>query len=223
MKHTGLLYSETMVRALMTGRKRETRRVIKCQPGYIGLTHSIPTFAWKGEAYWLEKLETALVAACPYGTIGDLLFCKESVMPESRAAGRVLYRAEYDQAEQLLKSRVLGPWKPPMLMKTVEARFWYRLTKIAVERVQAITEEGAHREGVRGRSIYRDLWNSLNATPKAVKGRVNGETVVTHRICFPWGIEGSLQSPSVTHGPLPIHHYPNPWVYVLGFEPTERP
>lgn len=123
MKERPILFSAPMVRAILEGRKTQTRQVIKPQPTVINKGHD--RFRWK------NKIDTPLVIACdvmaawsPYGLPCDRLWVRETwadvhpLLAEGRysqpgRAGipgpppvgyRVIYRADGDTVPPLYHS-----------------------------------------------------------------------------------------------------------------------
>jgi hypothetical protein len=90
MREVPILFSSEMVRAIIAGRKTQTRRSCKDNSdtlvGYEYVTNS-PTYPemWKGKKSerftgWVAKFNNIPIAMprnCPYGVIGDILFVRE--------------------------------------------------------------------------------------------------------------------------------------------------
>lgn len=72
MKERPILFSSPMVRAILEGRKTQTRRVVKPQPT---LDHGL---VFEGIALGKFGAVSDSVIACPYGTIGDRLWVRET-------------------------------------------------------------------------------------------------------------------------------------------------
>ena len=165
-KSRGILFDPEMARAILDGRKTQTRRVIKPQPEYEGLKTYGDSWAWrKSKDVWFSGVTTAqMVGAkglplhCPYGPVGQLLYVKEEFFQAFRPEGAsngVVYRADY------LKPTMLDPavynasyWQRAPFMPRVVARNWLRVTAIRAERVQDISDEDCWAEG-----INEDEWN----------------------------------------------------------------
>ncbi len=88
MKERPILFSGPMVRAILEGRKTQTRRVVKEQPG--------PNVSgwWdnkQGSAFWMFTLpnhERILDQQCPYGVPGDRLWVRHAaaLFPQSTSS-----------------------------------------------------------------------------------------------------------------------------------------
>lgn len=140
MKERPILMSAPMVRAILEGRKTQTRRIVK--PQYEvngGIWTSIKTRGWMYQSR-IENCES-LLKVCPYGKIGDILWVKETWMPLT--VGYV-YRADGIINENFPGTK----WHPSIFMPRVASRIKLEITNIRVERVQDISEEDAIAEGI---------------------------------------------------------------------------
>ena len=177
VKERPILFSGPMVRAILDGRKTQTRRVIKPQPEHKQV-HD-----WKGERlydgehrlWWWEdqcwdldvEMLPDLIAYCPYGEIGDRPWVRETWFnPDYQNDGRIseptYYRATDDPDEWL--------WRPSIHMPRWASRIDLEITDVRVERVQEITDYDCCMEGVPVRSVdgaelkddFSRLWDSIN-------------------------------------------------------------
>lgn len=143
-------FSTLMVRGILSGRKTQTRRILKEQLP-IGVK-------WWEVCY--GELNCRIVdirnvythCKCPYGKLGDLLWVREAfeLVPvetasiyenESRVEHRVKYKAD--------GKACFNQWKSGRFLKKSHSRLWLKITNIKVERLQSISEEDARREGVK--------------------------------------------------------------------------
>lgn len=170
MKERPILFSGPMVRAILDGRKTQTRRVVKPQP-------------FSNEEYrfnFPKPLRGGLLACnylsshlCPCGQPGDWLWVRETWCHEFE--GGYLYRA--DDLSGLAPEFVDGDgnptgrsgWKPSIHMPRAASRITLEITGVRVERLQEISEDDAIAEGVVGHeeiqpasAYYRELWESIN-------------------------------------------------------------
>src|SRR5687768_9447640 len=87
-----ILFSAPMIRAILSGTKTMTRRVVKPQPG----AWATPPVEVDHEGYWCSNgMRSDL--RCPYGKVSDLLLVRESWRTWERPADLVdgvLYRAD---------------------------------------------------------------------------------------------------------------------------------
>ena len=83
MKERPILFSAPMVRAIIEGRKTQTRRVIKPQPDcHAGMECMRLRFKKRDGTVFLdeaiESLHKVYLNSCPYGQLGDRLYVKEA-------------------------------------------------------------------------------------------------------------------------------------------------
>lgn len=159
MKARPILMSAPMIRALLDGRKTQTRRVVKPQPLFSSCQQSFST----GLAAIADAAFKKFVPdGCPYGQPGDLLWVRESLYRlgrwqqhedetgerESRwrAAEGICYHA--DQTE--LPERNGFSWRsfPSIHMPRRASRLTLELTEVRVERLQDISDADAIAEGI---------------------------------------------------------------------------
>ena len=170
-----ILFSGEMVRAILDGRKTQTRRVIKPQPS-AGVRRSVFVLSGLEDGHGREL-------RCPYGRPGDTLWVRETwashkymddTKPSEFTAGAqmlpVWYRADGVQSDER------GKWRPSIFMPRWASRITLRVVDVRVEQVQDISEEDAVAEGVTKnlpdgwicaeshRMIFKRLWNSINGT-----------------------------------------------------------
>jgi hypothetical protein len=158
-----------MVRAILEGRKTQTRRVIKpqqfvdCSPGFV-TQHYADHDKWvareiEGDWYaYLTKYNYRLgEIRCPYGVPGDRLYVREATMPIGRhpdpgvvaLADGVFYKADYFDHEWAEMAKAAGErWQPSIHMKRKHSRITLEVKRVWVERVQEISRDDAIAEGV---------------------------------------------------------------------------
>lgn len=161
-----IIFSGDSVRAIIDGRKTQTRRVMKPQP-YVSDSNP-PTFrdAERGDLFVCPDLlptteRRGFVIAecegpgqwhcmgqrqfadkhCPYGVPGDRLWVKEATITDS-CGGLIGYRADgCDKTEHWERRR------SSLMMPRAWARLTLEVVSVRVERVQAISEADAIAEG----------------------------------------------------------------------------
>lgn len=185
-----LLFSGPMVRAILDGRKTETRRPLKVQPREILPPRLRPGRSPSDIRVWFaltERGRTPLenrgkAFRCSYGEIGDRLWVRETWGLVNHGGYAVdpstlCYRADGEQRlvkpDELLaynegRDRPVLPregWRPSIHMPRWVSRLTIELTAVRVERLQKITLAGARAEGVsEAVSVgkFRQLWDGLN-------------------------------------------------------------
>jgi hypothetical protein len=148
-----IIFSGESVRAILDGRKTQTRRVIKPQPPddcgavYVGVY--APTVidrdgneqpgpevfgAYSGDGSWALR--------CPYGTVGDRLWVRETwcQVDDMNGDAQVHYAADRED--------IPPPWRSPIHMPRWASRILLEITDLRVQRVQDISEADAFYEGV---------------------------------------------------------------------------
>jgi hypothetical protein len=152
MKERPILFSGPMVRAILVGRKTQTRRAIKTQPFYCDFMPN-PVFpkndqerAEQSGLIWPNAKEEIL-ARCPYGKVGDRLWIRETFAWSGYAADHqeVLWRADGDHSED---ERGGARWRPSIHMPRWASRITLEITSVRVERLNEISEADAKAEGI---------------------------------------------------------------------------
>lgn len=124
-----IIFNAEMVRAILDGRKTQTRRVVT----QCGTYH--PSHDYLGE--WIGQH----MYYCPYGRRGTLLWVRETFLKYDNET--YLYRADDD-----LKPASDWRWKPSIHMPKAACRLWLEVADIRVERVQEIHRRDAQKEGI---------------------------------------------------------------------------
>lgn len=158
MKERPILFSDAMVRAILDGRKTQTRRVFFIR-GADGKKHAITSQNEEiveigGTFHYLSTAAMSGPYPCPYGQPGDRLWVREAFMHlDNRDGGRhIKYRAGGpdfvfrvgfgdDDWRGDLK------WTPSIHMRREYSRILIEITKVRVERLQDINEQDAEKEG----------------------------------------------------------------------------
>lgn len=189
MRERPILFSGPMIRAILDGRKTQTRRIVKPQPPPDYFTSPVkcewyaPTLVnHRGEDYPGETVfgfgdeESGWV--CPYGSPGDRLWVRESfaIGPKDHGWGQVIYKATHSAGLNPL-CEGFTKWKPSIYMPRWASRITLEITDVRVQRVQEISEEDIRAEGVTlaptelyphtntGSKLRRNfewLWDSVN-------------------------------------------------------------
>lgn len=173
-KSRPIIMSAESVRAILDGRKTQTRRIVKPQPQESfckHVTHGRHSYGWswqrKSDAEHVDCPSDAMILRCPYGVPGDLLRVREGYRRPAldgfdfgKNGIKALIRYTTDDVKlwkTLSKdeyTRILNQHAgrhPGRHMPRWAARLWLRVVKVRVERVQEISEEDARAEGMKER------------------------------------------------------------------------
>ncbi len=175
MKEHPIIFSTEMVKAILDGRKTQTRRVIKSQPPRHW--DAVKPIGWTWCFYKLDDPDFHGYVKRPYGQVGDWLWVREThtyiCNPDSESDdGVVLYKASANEVQ-----RGIYKWRPSIFMPRWASRITLEIVNIRIERLQEISEEDAKAEGIAvgrtGRYLpgncdyatwaFHILWDSINA------------------------------------------------------------
>lgn len=214
MANKPILFNTEMVRAILSGRKTVTRRVVKLKHG---LTNEM-----------LSKLEIRPIAAlwlsnikAPYQP-GDILYVRETWQPNPYGIGwPYFYKASPEQFDH-----TPDKWRPSIHMPKEAARLFLQVTDVRVERLQDMTEDDVVAEGAEPLIFCQNEHGVIE--PDGTLGDMCWNTG-----CCGWHCKyieksyGELFGEIVwdsTIKPADRDKYgwdANPWVWVIGFERTE--
>lgn len=196
-----ILFNTEMVRAILDGRKDATRRIVK---GFIpddavwGYTAFTPkgyiscrgTFAdGYGEKFFKLPCEP-----------GDILYVRETW---KKAPNGYYYYEDWQRNDIADVTK----WKPSIHMPKEAARIWLKVADVRVERLQEITVDGCHREGI-------------NIETSAV---TDGETLNRNHDFSLEKFE-ILWDSTVKKSDIDRYGWDaNPWVWIIEFERCEKP
>lgn len=173
MRERPILFSGPMVRAILDGRKTQTRRVMNPQPeatdhlanGFAG----VPCWRWiagsrrdPAEYYWRASETPPPLSHCPYGEPGDRLWVRESWAAANIATDVVEVRyqahenASYSEmAEQVPVARIAKmpritwpKWRPSIHMPRWACRLVLEVVSVRIERLNHCSEPDAKAEGL---------------------------------------------------------------------------
>lgn len=155
-----ILFNGPMVRAILDGRKTQTRRMIKPQPDITPDQVEILPEAWAAGFIPVE---------CPFGDIGDRLWVRETWSPDSRKAYpyySAVYRASDGEYSQHKKDCIDNAkykseeshapegclcefrWRPSIFMPRERCRITLEITDVRVQRLKDLSNNDAKSEGV---------------------------------------------------------------------------
>lgn len=157
-----MIFNGEMVRAILDGRKTQTRRVMKVQPsdgfhpthnGYdldLNAHWYTPGVVDKNGYLQPAKKDVFGVAdenegyACPFGAVGDRIWVRETFSPvpdheEPAGCSAILYAADGNGP--------YGKWVPSIHMPRWASRITLEITGVRVERLNSISDSDASKEG----------------------------------------------------------------------------
>ena len=187
MNDRPILFSSEMVRAILEGRKTQTRRVAPIRELNI-LQHSGDMITWsvsflkavKGVlsehsgGKFSDIMARRIIAQRfnPYGKHNDTLWVRETwaPLPGIVVLNVAFYRADTKAAPDDVR------WRPSIHMPRWAGRITLRITEVRVERLHDITEDDAKAEGVKpldyaahhvaagcgARIAFEQLWDTIN-------------------------------------------------------------
>ncbi len=144
-----ILFSTTMIQAILQGRKTQTRRIIKSK-----LPIGTKWFGVVGDELCyriVDQKSVNTLCKCPYGSVGDVLWVRESYTQNGLEYYR--YKADFKEGEgkftnKLVPEKLRNKWKPSIHMPKKACRIFLEITDIKIERLQDISEEDAIKEGI---------------------------------------------------------------------------
>lgn len=167
MSEKPIIFSGPMVRAILEGRKTQTRRVIKPQPPSDGdyrlcTVGSSTVKSEEGKHHWATITEErgypeivkhqGIYFKLPY-SVGDVLWVRETWCElfdhhrDYKNQRQAAYRASTGFEGDEIRKEYGYKWKPPIFMPRWAARIFLEVTAVRVERVQEISFEDCRAEG----------------------------------------------------------------------------
>lgn len=241
IKEIPIIFNTDMVRAILEGRKTQTRRVIKPQPiGGGEFVYNTEDHYWYfgiGGRFNLPRINfTQGKWKCPYGIPGDRLWIKEKHYIEKHSNCAIM-----EDGTEVFRTGEIIPnfcnteglkWRPARFMPRWATRLFLEITNIRVERLQDITEENALAEGIEilqrpdGTKGYsapnHGYWEYTakaafmylwdSINAKPKPVKVKG--VITHYESYPWEGKREIRE----HRGKLWYVYPNPWIWVIEFK-----
>ncbi|EHF0526061.1 hypothetical protein IFP00_004448 [Salmonella enterica] len=174
MKERGMIFNDEMVRAILDGRKTQTRRIMSIQPEHseLVLRRVIDSKNGRdnGKYFWSQSDARGLkmrskVFGCPYGEVGDRIWVREtyhgplfdyehmeSYLEDSSKFEKpefCVYRADGKTAPEFYDAddNLHCGWRPSIHMPRWASRLTLEITGVRVERLASVSDEDAGKEG----------------------------------------------------------------------------
>ena len=185
MKERPVIFNGEMVRAILDGRKTQTRRVMKVQPESSGFGLRFITESLNnrdtGKYFWSQSDACGINKprskpfSCPFGQVGDRLWVRETFAGHylddnqiqdikdgrDKAEDLCEYRADYSEDAECADG-----WTPSIHMPRWASRILLEITAVRVERLNDISEEDAKAEGVKTAGDMLPDYPDTFLTPK---------------------------------------------------------
>jgi hypothetical protein len=164
-----IIFNTEMVKAILEGRKTQTRRPIK-NTGFYAIDKRYHSNTEK-------EIESLIKTKSPY-QINDILCVRETWLDTLKAGngsfteiGYTIYKADspwhwdakdtqHDEEVHIVDDDYNGNWKPSIHMPKDYARLFLKVTGVRVERVDSITEEDAIKEGFDNKNEFIQIWDT---------------------------------------------------------------
>lgn len=233
MKERGMIFNAEMVRAILDGRKTQTRRIMAIQPEHseLGLRRVIDSKNGRdnGKYFWSQSDARGLkmrskVFGCPYGEVGDRIWVREtyqgplfdyehmeSYLEDSSKFEKpefCVYRADGNPAPEFYDAddNLHCGWRPSIHMPRWASRILLEITNVRVERLNSISEQDALSEGI----DRERLEESQDNYDCIADHNMTGRPTATGAFKYLWeSIYGEENWQA------------NPWVWVIEFKRVE--
>lgn len=230
-----ILFNTDMVRAILDGRKTETRRICKDANEYVvpdmsfydsdKRTYAVHNYADKEHTDQLSTAERTC-PICP----GDILYVREtwgiSNLDYDEKIAYIVYKASENEKDEGCRSVRLPEdkfeklydsmeesspdWRPSIHMPKEAARIWLKVKDVRVERLQEMSDDDCEKEGLENfckkcSALFSNCDTCLN------DGGINEDFK-------------ELWNSTIRKSDLDRYGWDaNPWVWVIEFERCEKP
>ncbi|HEM8551812.1 TPA: hypothetical protein U2Q38_000096 [Citrobacter koseri] len=219
-KEHGMIFNGEMVRALLDGRKTQTRRIMKNQPAgdypdTPALVRNVgPGFQWYG------GYGESSIFNCPFGAVGDHIWVRETfqgpLVSEELFEEYLTHPEKFEMPQYCeysadggakpeycdLDDNLRHGWRPSIHMPRWASRILLEITDMRVERFNDICEEDAQAEGVA--QLRGGFWQHYQPSWTQHQLSARGSFVTLWK---------SIYGEESWHS--------NPWVWVIEFKRVE--
>jgi len=194
-----------MVQAIKSGKKKQTRRVMRDQP-------NLSDMAWDGE-HWKKYYGPKIgyeIPECPFGGPGDLIYVREAFMkipdPQEAEKELVVYRADLFDKDLDMVREYGYKWVSGMRMPKDVARIWLEIQSYKVQSIQEISLREILAEGISGSLLgYGDM--SEHDAEQLAKNQIGKRFQAT------WNFLNEKRG---------FSWKANPWVFAITFKVVDR-
>lgn len=236
MKERPILFSAPMIRAILSGTKTQTRRVVKPQPPMYFDRHcwfDAPVYGWTREP---EPATDWHKVKCPYGKLGDRLWVREtfstSGLTKYHETGKkndhggpgdpccaFAATGTYKCGKRIPDAALATgshKWKPSIFMPRWASRITLEITEVRVQRLVEISFEDCLCEGVVGTQQWKDVTvdeirsGSSSISPEDVDAAIDAGWNAYARSAYQrlWDSINGKKAPWDS----------NPWIWALTFK-----
>ncbi len=227
MTERGMIFNSEMVRAILDGRKTQTRRIVKGADGAVKFCkewdiNGKEVFVVLGEKDHTGMNPVLGAISCPFGAVGDRIWVRETfqgplvheeLFEEYRAYPEKFETPEYCEYAADggvrpeycdLDDNLRHGWLPSIHMPRWASRILLEISDVRVERLNAISEEDARAEGIIDGGC-------LNCGEPEPCGCANPEPDATDAFAYLWQSIYGQENWNA-----------NPWVWVIEFNRIEE-
>ncbi|MGB2539634.1 hypothetical protein, partial [Hafnia paralvei] len=163
-KERGMIFNAEMVRAILSGQKTQTRRIVKNVTSDNCMTLTKPSKNRDG--VYTHVMDAPKHGLCPHGTVGDRIWVRETwqgpLVDFERSDDLLRNPEKYEKPENCVYEAdgVPAPefydaddnlrccWRPSIHMPIWASRILLEITNVRVERLNDISEQDAIAEGI---------------------------------------------------------------------------
>lgn len=165
MKERGMIFNGEMVRAILDGRKTQTRRIMKVQlsEDFTPMNMALET-DYKARWYtpgivdkdgYLQPASKEVFGvsnenegySCPFGAVGDRIWVREAFASGLSTKSTLAYRATHKREDLEDGFYDAIKWTPSIHMLRWASRITLEITDVRVERLNSISQSDAIAEG----------------------------------------------------------------------------
>lgn len=221
-----ILFNTKMVKAILDGKKTQTRRLVQPQPptnAKIKFGNGMEVAVDEGATLFNERRLSYAPKYLPYRILtgrADYLWVRETWCTDDDMADVIhgfYYRADNTDMDWVNDKEIVK-WRPSIHMPKAAARIFLKVTDVRIERLQDISPQDCLREGVMNDVCYNCLRENGRCIPqREVDVFCGGEDIIIEKFADLW-------DSTIKKSELDRYGWDkNPWVFVYEFERCEKP